>query len=167
MVAPLAIDEAVGADGSRHVEIYSMEGLLTFHWAGDPAARDVVIAMGGAMGGVLGPAKRLYHELSVTLPDDGIDMNKSLTLKRRDDWWAKDNPAWQGIYNFDEYHFIVVQDNNLAFEKAKKGELAQAKEADAAYNKDLTELERRRQLELKQRKILPDEMAKLRLLSYR
>ncbi len=58
-----------------------------------------------------------------TLQDDNVVMNKSLTLTRRDDWWGKDNPAWTGIYNFDEYHFIVVQDNNLAFEKAKKGEL--------------------------------------------
>lgn len=49
---------------------------------------------------------------------------------------------------------IAAKRNGL---EAKKGELAQAKEADAAYNKDLTELERRRQLELKQRKILPDE----------
>ena len=58
-----------------------------------------------------------------TLEDEDSVLNKSLTLTRRDDWWAKDNPAWTGIYNFDEYHFIVVQDNNLAFEKAKKGEL--------------------------------------------
>lgn len=56
------------------------------------------------------------------LDDSGIEMNKSLTLKRRDDWWAKDNPAFVGMWNFDEYHFIVVQDRNLAFEKAKKGE---------------------------------------------
>ena len=58
-----------------------------------------------------------------TLDDDAVVMNKSLTLRRRDDWWAKDNPAWTGLYNFDEYHFVVIQDNNLAFEKAKKGEL--------------------------------------------
>jgi microcin C transport system substrate-binding protein len=56
------------------------------------------------------------------LDDSGIEMNKSLTLKRRDDWWARDNPAFTGLYNFDEYHFIIVQDQNLAFEKAKKGE---------------------------------------------
>lgn len=72
IVAPLAVEEAIATDGSRHVEIYSMEGLLTFHWAGDPAADRVVIGMGGAMGGVLGPAKRLYHELTTTLVDQGI-----------------------------------------------------------------------------------------------
>lgn len=58
-----------------------------------------------------------------TLEDDDVVMNKSLTLTRRDDWWGEDNPAWTGLYNFDEYHFLVVQDSNLAFEKAKKGEL--------------------------------------------
>jgi len=66
-----------------------------------------------------------YHATSgpYHLYDDGVQMNKSLTLKRRDDWWGKDNPAWQGMWNFDEYYFIVVQDQNLAFEKAKKGEI--------------------------------------------
>jgi type IV pilus assembly protein PilO len=39
----------------------------------------------------------------------------------------------------------------------KKAALEKARDADAAYNKDLTELERRRQLERKQRNILPDE----------
>ena len=41
--------------------------------------------------------------------------------------------------------------------EAKKNELVQAKEADKAYNKDLTELERRKQLARKQKKILPDD----------
>jgi microcin C transport system substrate-binding protein len=58
-----------------------------------------------------------------TLKDEDVVMNKSLTLSRRDDWWGKDNPAWTGLYNFDEYHFVVVQDSSLAFEKAKKGEI--------------------------------------------
>lgn len=57
------------------------------------------------------------------LNDEDVEMNKSLTLRRRDDWWAKDNPAWRGIHNFDAYNFVVVQDLALAFEKAKKGEL--------------------------------------------
>ena len=52
-----------------------------------------------------------------------IVMNKTLTLERRDDWWAKDNPMWMGVHNFDTYHFQIIQDLALAFEKAKKGEL--------------------------------------------
>ncbi|MFT7667549.1 MAG: ABC-type transport system substrate-binding protein, partial [Planctomycetota bacterium] len=35
---------------------------------------------------------------------------------------ANDNPAFVGMWNFDEYRFTVVQDSGLAFEKAKKGE---------------------------------------------
>ncbi|MCA9631849.1 MAG: hypothetical protein KC766_29550, partial [Myxococcales bacterium] len=57
------------------------------------------------------------------LSDDDVEMNKSLTLRRRSDWWDQDNPAWVGIHNFDAYNFVVVQDMGLAFEKAKKGEL--------------------------------------------
>lgn len=41
--------------------------------------------------------------------------------------------------------------------EVKKSELDKAKEADRAYNKDLTELERRKQLARKQQKILPDD----------
>ena len=52
-----------------------------------------------------------------------MEMNKSIDLVRRNDWWDKDNPAWMGLWNFDRYHFVVVQDLNLALEKAKAGEL--------------------------------------------
>ena len=52
-----------------------------------------------------------------------VDLNKSITLTRDENWWAKDNPAWVGMFNFDEYHTVVIQDRNLAFEKAKKGEI--------------------------------------------
>ncbi|MCA9000429.1 MAG: ABC transporter substrate-binding protein [Planctomycetes bacterium] len=57
------------------------------------------------------------------LEQSGIEMNKSLTLTRRDDWWAKDNPAFVGLYNFDAYNFQVITDQIIAFEKAKKGEI--------------------------------------------
>ncbi|MDF1837456.1 MAG: extracellular solute-binding protein [Planctomycetota bacterium] len=58
-----------------------------------------------------------------TLKPDDIVMNQTLALTRRDDWWAKDNPAFTGIYNFDKYTFQVITDPTIAFEKAKKGEL--------------------------------------------
>lgn len=57
------------------------------------------------------------------LADEDVDLNRSLTLRRRDDWWAKDNPAYMGAYNFDAYNFKIVLDYSLAFEMAKKGEL--------------------------------------------
>ena len=56
----------------RHVEIYTMEGLLTLLWHGDPACERVVLMMGGAMGGLLGPSDGLYADLGDRLADDGI-----------------------------------------------------------------------------------------------
>jgi microcin C transport system substrate-binding protein len=44
-------------------------------------------------------------------------------VTRRDDWWAKDNPAFDGMYNIGEFKHVVVKDISLAFEKLKKGEL--------------------------------------------
>ncbi len=50
-----------------HHELYTMGGLLTLLWHGEQAAPRVVLCVGGAMGGLLGPAHGLYHELGETL----------------------------------------------------------------------------------------------------
>ena len=55
--------------------------------------------------------------------EEDINTGKSISIRRRDDWWAKDNPAFTGLNNIDEYRFIVVKDYNLAYEKLKKGEI--------------------------------------------
>ena len=68
----LAREEVRISDTLRHVEVYTLEGLLTLLWHGDPAAENVVLTGGGAMGGLLGPAGGLYHRLGVALADDGI-----------------------------------------------------------------------------------------------
>jgi alpha-beta hydrolase superfamily lysophospholipase len=56
----------------RHHELYTWVGLLTILWHGDPSARDVVLAGGGAMGGLLGPAGGLYHDLGERFAGQGI-----------------------------------------------------------------------------------------------
>jgi hypothetical protein len=56
----LAVQEKQVTPTMRHVEIYSMDGLLTLLWHGPPDAGDVVLLGGGAMGGLLGPAEGLY-----------------------------------------------------------------------------------------------------------
>jgi hypothetical protein len=56
----------------RHIEGFTLEGLLTFLWHGDPGAEQVVLMCGGAMGGLLGPANGLYHDLGETFAGDGI-----------------------------------------------------------------------------------------------
>ena len=40
-----------------------------------------------------------------------------IIMKRRDDWWAKNNPDNVGIYNFDEIKFIFIEDEKSAGNK--------------------------------------------------
>ena len=47
---------------------------------------------------------------------------QNIVFKRRDDFWAKEEPGYKGLYNFDQIKFSVVRDDNLEFEKFKKGE---------------------------------------------
>ena len=73
----------------RHLELYTMRGLLTVLWHGRPAqppgdgatgatARSAgsgaVVACGGAMGGLLGPAEGLYQRLGVELAGQGASV---------------------------------------------------------------------------------------------
>jgi alpha/beta superfamily hydrolase len=64
-------DVAVTAN-LRHHELATWEGMLTLLWHGDPSARNVVLTCGGALGGVLGPAGGLYHDLGQRFADAGI-----------------------------------------------------------------------------------------------
>lgn len=57
------------------------------------------------------------------LNEDDLKKENSLTLTRRDDYWAA-NERWNtGMNNFDKIRWIVILDQELAFEKFKKGEL--------------------------------------------
>ncbi len=74
--SPLQLLEALAADEVhitptlRHVEVYTLEGLLTMLWHGDADAEHVLVCGGGGMGGLLGPANGLFHDLGVRLWDD-------------------------------------------------------------------------------------------------
>ena len=83
-VGVLASQEVEITPALRHLEIYTMRGLLTILWhsassgagaRGDRAASDgtagAVVACGGAMGGLLGPAEGLYHRLGAHLAAQG------------------------------------------------------------------------------------------------
>lgn len=72
MLDVLAVQEAEVTDDLVHVEMYTLGGLFTLLWHGDRAARRVVVACGGASGGLLGPADGLYHDLGVALGARGI-----------------------------------------------------------------------------------------------
>jgi alpha/beta superfamily hydrolase len=68
----LARQQIEVADGFRHVELFTMQGLLTVLWHGPVEADRAVIMLGGAMGGLLGPANGLYHDLGLALAEQGI-----------------------------------------------------------------------------------------------
>ena len=68
----LAKQDVLITPSLRHIEGFTLEGLLTFLWHGDPGADRVVLMCGGAMGGLLGPASGLYHALGETLAAQGL-----------------------------------------------------------------------------------------------
>ena len=58
-----------------------------------------------------------------TVTDADIKKGTSVSLRRRNDYWAEKYRVNVGQYNFDEYRTLVVRDQNLAFEMFKKGDL--------------------------------------------
>lgn len=69
----LAIQDVEVAPGIRHVEVYTLDGLLTLLWHGPPSPpAGVALFCGGAMGGLLGPAQGLFHDLGVALAAQGM-----------------------------------------------------------------------------------------------
>ena len=72
LLGVIASQEVTVTDGLRHLELFTMQGLLTVLWHGPLEASHTVVACGGAMGGLLGPADGLYQDLGVRLAGDGI-----------------------------------------------------------------------------------------------
>lgn len=60
----------------RHIEMYTMRGLLTVLWhepaAGVPPQPGALVLCGGAMGGLLGPGDALYHRLGEVWSARGV-----------------------------------------------------------------------------------------------
>ncbi len=59
------------------------------------------------------------------LPEN-LDKNRSISLTKVKDWWAKDLPNWRYRYNYDKIRFSVIRDTSKRFEMFKKGELDSA-----------------------------------------
>lgn len=68
----LAGSEVAVTDQLDHIELYTREGLLSLLWHGRADHESVVLMAGGALGGMLGPGKGLYHSLGVELAELGI-----------------------------------------------------------------------------------------------
>jgi len=58
-----------------------------------------------------------------TIQESDIQKGRSITVRRRPDYWAIKYRSNVGLNNFDQLQFTVVRDENLAFEMFKKGEL--------------------------------------------
>ena len=71
LLEALARQEVVINPTLRHLEVFTMRGLLTVIWHGDTDCPAVVVLGGGAMGGLLGPADGLYHWLGEELGTAG------------------------------------------------------------------------------------------------
>lgn len=71
LLEALARQEVVVTPTYRHLEVFTLRGMLTVLWHGDPDARAAVVLGGGAMGGLLGPADGLYHWLGDELAGPG------------------------------------------------------------------------------------------------
>lgn len=72
LLEALTVQEVEIAPDFRHLEIYTMRGLVTLLWHGPVDAHDVLVTCGGGMGSLLGPAEGLYHDLGVSLAARGI-----------------------------------------------------------------------------------------------
>jgi len=72
----LASQSAMVTRTLRHVELFTMRGLVTIMWhqvpAGQVAQPVAIVACGGAMGGLLGPANGLYQELGDAWSSVGV-----------------------------------------------------------------------------------------------
>ena len=55
--------------------------------------------------------------------EDDVEQGKSITIRRRKDYWAENDRANVGLYNFDEIRDVIVRDETLAFEMLKRGDL--------------------------------------------
>jgi pimeloyl-ACP methyl ester carboxylesterase len=69
----IASTEVEEAPGLRHFELYTMRGLLTVLWHGQDSP-GAVVALGGAMGGLLGPGRGVYPELGRLLAQQGTQL---------------------------------------------------------------------------------------------
>jgi alpha/beta superfamily hydrolase len=72
LLEALAVQESDLTADVRHVEVFTLRGLLTVLWHGPRDAEHVIVAGGGAMGGLLGPAGGLYQRLGEALAAKGV-----------------------------------------------------------------------------------------------
>lgn len=61
-----------------------------------------------------------------------VDPGRSITFRKREDWWARDLPLMRGQHNFDEVKFEYFADGSVMFEAFKAGEIMVFREGQAS-----------------------------------
>nr|WP_028028407.1 extracellular solute-binding protein [Gemmobacter nectariphilus] len=61
-----------------------------------------------------------------------VDPGRSITLRKRADWWARDLPLMRGLHNFDEVKIEYFADASVMFEAFKAGAIMTFREGQAA-----------------------------------
>ena len=91
-----------------------------------------------------------------TVSDTDIDKGKSLTIRRRNDYWAEKDRRNVGMNNFDEIRQIVVRDQQLAMEMFKKGDLDIYTPTAKNWVEDLDNFDRVKRGVIQRRKVYND-----------
>jgi predicted alpha/beta hydrolase family esterase len=72
----IASQSAMVTASLRHVELFTLRGLVTLMWHEVPptvsCGSGAIVACGGAMGGLLGPSDGLYHEIGERWSSRGV-----------------------------------------------------------------------------------------------
>jgi len=63
------------------------------------------------------------HAGAYSLAEADIDMGVRLVLRRKQDWWAKDNKYWRNLYNPDLINLTVIRDAAKRYEAFRRGDL--------------------------------------------
>ena len=61
-----------------------------------------------------------------------VDPGRSITFRKRADWWAADLPLMRGLHNFDEVKVEYFADGSVMFEAFKAGEIMVFREGQAS-----------------------------------
>jgi predicted esterase len=69
---PFGLAEIEISADLHHIEVFTMRGILGVMWHGPFDAERIVVACPGAMGGLLGPGRGMFHQLGVRLCEYGI-----------------------------------------------------------------------------------------------
>lgn len=52
-----------------------------------------------------------------------VDVGRSITYKRKSNWWGKDIPSQKGSHNFDQFRIDYFRDDTAIFEAFKSGKI--------------------------------------------